>query len=99
MKVSWEEVISMPRNKARNVALVDKKTKRASVRRLLGYVFKYYPIQFVVVVICIILVTASSVAGSYFTGTIMVNKYLYLALQPGGVMDWKGFNIAITTLA
>lgn len=89
----------MPRNKARNVAPVDKKTKRASVRRLLGYVFKYYPIQFVVVVICILLVTASSVAGSYFTGTIMVNKYLDPALEPGGVMDWKGFNIAITTLA
>ncbi len=99
MKASWEEVISMPRSKARNVAPVDKKTKRASTRRLLGYVFRYYPVQFVVVLFCIVFVTISSVAGSYFTGTIMVNKYLNPALEPGGTMDWKGFNIAITILA
>ncbi len=89
----------MPQNKARNVTQVDKKTKKASVRRLLGYVFKFYPIQFVVVFLCIILVTASNVAGSYFTGTIMVDKYLNPALEPGGSMDWTGFNIALLILA
>ncbi len=89
----------MPQNKARNVSTVDKKTKKASIKRLLGYVFKFYPIQFVVVLLCIILVTGSNVAGSYFTGTIMVDKYLNPALSEGGVMDWKGFNIAILVLA
>ncbi len=89
----------MPQSKARNMSTVDRKTKKASVRRLLGYVFKYYPIQFIVVFLCIILVTGSNVAGSYFTGTIMVDKYLNPALEKGGVMDWKGFNIAILTLA
>lgn len=89
----------MPQNKARNVSAVDKKTKKASIKRLLGYVFKFYPIQFVVVLLCIILVTGSNVAGSYFTGTIMVDKYLNPALSEGGVMDWKGFNIAILVLA
>lgn len=88
----------MPQSKTRNMQPVERKTKRASLKRLLGYVFKYYPVLFVVVIICILAVTISSVAGSYFTGTILVNQYIQPALD-GKEMDWNKFSLAFVLLA
>ena len=73
----------MPRTNTRgmrNVTKVSKKDKLHSVSRLLGYVFKYYPWQFAIVLVCIIMSSATGVIGSYFLGTVFVNDYFMPAL-------------------
>lgn len=89
----------MPRSKPMNVAEVKKGEKRASTKRLLSYVFKYYPAQFVIVVVSILLSTIANVAGSYFTGNILVNQYLTPVLEQGQEFKSQEFTLAIVLLA
>jgi len=101
------------RIKGRNVAPVSKGARLNSVKRLLSYVFKYYPWQFVLVIICILSSSLASVLGSYFVGTVLVNQCLTPALnavtdQSGNIIsglqassyfDYQYFYITIATMA
>ena len=70
---------------ARNMNMVSGKARNAAVRRLLSYVFKYYPAQFVIVLVCVLLSSFTSVASAYFTGNILVNEYLMPSLNVGSL--------------
>jgi ATP-binding cassette subfamily B multidrug efflux pump len=88
----------------RNMAPVSRKEKLHSVRRLLGYVFKYYPLQFVVVLLCIVFSSGAGVIGSYFVGTIIINGYVSPYFQEGvsnTIGDYNGlpFSGAILIMA
>lgn len=60
----------------RNMNPVDKKAKFGATARLLKYVFKYYPGEFFLVALFVILTATSSAIGSYFIGKIVVGQYL-----------------------
>jgi ATP-binding cassette, subfamily B, multidrug efflux pump len=87
----------------RNMTPVTTKQKLHAVKRLLGYVFKYYPWQFVVVLFCIIISSGVGVVGSYFIGTILINDYISPALDAGSLViaDYQGisFGTAILIMA
>ena len=70
---------------ARNMNMVSGKARSAAIRRLLGYVFKYYPAQFIVVLVCVLLASFTNVAAAYFTGNILVNEYLMPSLNSGSL--------------
>ena len=64
-------------------APVSKKAKRGAVRRLVGYVFRYYPGQFALVLLCVLLTSATSVISAYAIGNIIVNDYITPSLNAG----------------
>jgi ATP-binding cassette subfamily B multidrug efflux pump len=70
----------------RNMAPVTKKQKLHSVGRLLKYVFKYYPLQFAVVLICILFASGAGTVGSYIVGNIIVDAYLNPAIEQGSTL-------------
>ena len=70
---------------ARNMNMVSGKARNAAIRRLLSYVFKYYPAQFIVVLVCVLLSSFTNVAGGFFTGTVVVNEYIMPSLDSGSV--------------
>ncbi|MBO7121403.1 MAG: ABC transporter ATP-binding protein, partial [Bacilli bacterium] len=70
---------------ARNMNMVSGKARSAAIKRLLGYVLKYYPAQFVVVLVCVLLSSFTNVAAAYFTGQILVNEYLTPSLKAGSL--------------
>ena len=70
---------------ARNMNMVSGKARNAAIRRLLSYVFKYYPVQFIVVLICVLLSSFTNVAGGFFTGTVVVNEYIMPSLDSGSL--------------
>lgn len=51
-----------------------------ALKRLLGYVFKYYPGLFALVLLCILLSSFASVASSYFVGNILIDDFLTPAI-------------------
>ena len=65
--------------------MVSGKARSAAIKRLLGYVLKYYPAQFVVVLVCVLLSSFTNVAAAYFTGQILVNEYLTPSLKAGSL--------------
>ena len=71
----------------RNMAPVTRKQKLHSVGRLLKYVFKYYPWQFALVLICIVLSAGVGVVGSYFLGTIIIDDYVQVAIDNKIALD------------
>lgn len=85
----------------RNMTKVDKKAKRQAIGRLFGYVFKYYPWQFVIVLICIILSSSAGVVGSYIFGTVIINDYISPALtnEVTSMADWNGIPFSATIIA
>jgi ATP-binding cassette subfamily B multidrug efflux pump len=85
----------------RNMVPVSRKQKLHSVKRLLGYVIKYYPWQFAVVLLCIIISSGAGVVGSYFVGTIIINDYVTPSMSYGAIQDYNGvpFGAAILILA
>lgn len=62
----------MKQNKRR----IPKGMRWKTIKRLLGYVFKYYPWQFIVVCICVLVSTATTSIGAYVVGNILVNDYI-----------------------
>ncbi len=60
----------------RNMAPVSKRAKFGAVLRLLKYVFRYYPGEFFLVALFVLLSTSSSAIGSYFIGKIVVGQYV-----------------------
>lgn len=60
----------------RNMTPVSKKAKFSAVFRLLKYVFHYYPGEFFLVALFVLLSTGSNAIGSYFIGKIVVGQYL-----------------------
>src|SRR5574344_1041119 len=70
----------------RNMAPVTKKQKLHSVGRLLKYVFKYYPLQFAVVLICILFSSGAGTVGSYIVGNVIVDAYLNPAIAQGSTL-------------
>jgi len=64
----------MPRPKVQNPG--------ALFKRIMGYVFKYYPVQMITVVICILLTVFSSVQGTLFTKT-LIDSYIQPMLDSG----------------
>ena len=59
--------MGMPRPKVENPGLLFK--------RIMGYVFKYYPIHMIVIVICIFTTVFSSVQGTLFTRS-LIDEYI-----------------------
>jgi ATP-binding cassette subfamily B multidrug efflux pump len=89
-----------------NYAPVSRKEKRHAVSRLLQYVFKYYPFRFVLVVLAIVIASASGVIGSYFVGTVFLNTYIQPALDgmnattsAESLFNYQGFYMMIGILA
>jgi len=70
-----------PSKNPRNMAPVSRKAKRGAIRRLLRYVFKYYPWQFFLVVFLVLLSSAVTALGSYFIGTVVVDHFILDANQ------------------
>ena len=64
----------MPRPKVKNPG--------ALFKRIMGYVFKYYPVHMVTVVVCILLTVFSSVQGTLFTKT-LIDSYIQPMLDAG----------------
>jgi ATP-binding cassette subfamily B protein len=69
-----------------------------TIKRLLGYIFHYYPWQFALVVLCIIVSSGVSVVGSFFIGNIVIDDYVTPALN-GAAFDQAGFTGAIIAMA
>ncbi|MBO5624071.1 MAG: ABC transporter ATP-binding protein, partial [Butyrivibrio sp.] len=64
----------MPRPKVQNPG--------ALFKRIMGYVFKYYPVHMVTVLVCILLTVFSSVQGTLFTKT-LIDSYIQPMLDTG----------------
>lgn len=64
------------RRGARNVEKVSGAQKAKAIKRLLGYVFKYYPWQFALVILFVLLSSLGGVMGSYFVGNILIDSYI-----------------------
>lgn len=75
----------MPPIKRRNMAKVSGKAKLAAVGRLLRYIFKYYPVQFIVVLICVLASSGANVIGSSFVGQVIVDAYLTPSFEAGSL--------------
>jgi ATP-binding cassette subfamily B multidrug efflux pump len=87
----------------RNISHVSNADKKKSVSRLIKYVFKYYPWQFVVVLLCIALSSIASTIGSYFVGTVFIDEYFKPALPAKNYtplpFNQEGFNKMLVLLA
>lgn len=59
-----------------NKPINNKKNDKAALGRLLSLVVKNYPFLFTLVIVCILLSSFASVAGSYFVGNILIDKFL-----------------------
>ncbi|WP_022773047.1 ABC transporter ATP-binding protein [Butyrivibrio sp. AE2015] len=64
----------MPRPKVQNPG--------ALFKRIMGYVFKYYPLHMITVLVCILLTVFSSVQGTLFTKT-LIDSYIQPMLDSG----------------
>jgi ATP-binding cassette subfamily B multidrug efflux pump len=71
----------------RNMAPVTNKQKLHSVGRLLKYVFKYYPLQFALVLICIVFSSGAGSIGSYIVGNIIVDAFISPVIENGVSLD------------
>ena len=60
----------------RNTQKIHGKEKTAAIKRLLGYVFKYYPWQFALVLLFVLFSSLGGVLGSYFVGNVLVDSYI-----------------------
>jgi ATP-binding cassette subfamily B multidrug efflux pump len=89
----------MPRTKPMNVKPVTKEVRKASTKRLIGYVFRYYPWQFALVSLSILISTIASASGSYFAGAILVNQYLTPTIKDGVAFNWDSFTLTIIVMA
>ncbi len=65
----------------------NKTQTNGAMKRLLGMVFKYYPGYFAIVIISTIIVSFTSVANSYFVGTILVDQFITPALTKFGELN------------
>ena len=54
---------------------------KKSLPRLIKYVFKYYPLRFIIVFVCIIASSISGAISSYFIGNILVTNFITPALE------------------
>jgi len=64
----------MPRPKIENPG--------ALFKRIMGYVFKYYPLHMVIVVVCILVTVASNIQGTFFTKS-LIDSYIKPLLESG----------------
>ncbi|MBO5622734.1 MAG: ABC transporter ATP-binding protein, partial [Butyrivibrio sp.] len=64
----------MPRPKVENPGLLFK--------RIMGYVFKFYPVHMITIVVCIFVTVFSSVQGTLFTRT-LIDSYIQPMLESG----------------
>jgi ATP-binding cassette subfamily B protein len=60
----------MPNKKAKRGPRLSFKAMMKNLRRLLGYLWKYYPLQFVLVLVAILLSTLANAIGSLYMGQI-----------------------------
>lgn len=81
------------------MAPVSRKAKIQSVKRLLGYVFKYYPWQFILVIVCVLLSSGAGVVGSYFLGTVVIDDYINPALKAGSAIGpYQGIDFGVAIM-
>jgi hypothetical protein len=71
----------------RNMTPVSRRQKLHSVGRLLKYVTKYYPWQFVIVLLCVILSSSTGAIGAYIIGNVIVDSYINPAVKSGLALD------------
>lgn len=62
--------------RGRNVTPVSRKDKRGAVRRLMGYVFKYYPGRFILMSLLVLTNSAMTALGSYFIGSVVIDQFV-----------------------
>lgn len=78
-----------PSKNGANMETVSRKRMAHTTGRLLKYVFKYYPRQFALVLLCIIISSATGAVGSFFIGTVIVDSYISPAVEAGlSSLDW-----------
>lgn len=93
---------NMPRPSkiARKMEHVSKKEKMSSIKRLLGYVFKYYPLQFFFVCIFILISSGAGVVGSFLLGKVSDEADILAKLYAqSSALDFSTFNILIIIMA
>ena len=61
------------------------KTGASGMKRLLSIVWKKYPALFVLVIVSVFVVSFSSVASSFFVGTILIDNFITPAMEKVGV--------------
>ena len=61
------------------------KTDTSGMKRLLSIVWKKYPALFVLVIVSVFVVSFSSVASSFFVGTILIDNFITPAMEKVGV--------------
>lgn len=90
----------MPRARPRNVNKVSTKVALSSLGRLLKRIMKNYPIQFIIVIFCVIISSGASVVGSYFIGNIIIGDLLEPYIE-GSItsFDWDALARNIIVMA
>lgn len=78
---------------------VSKQDKLKAIRRLVGMVLKYYPIQFILVVLLILISSSAGVIGSYLLGTVLIDNYIKPAITNIQNFDAEGFGRVIIIMA
>ena len=74
----------MPRNNTRGrVSLKDIKSNGATLKRLFGMLFKTYPIQLIIAIVCIFISVIANVQGTMFMQT-LIDSYILPMLKDGG---------------
>ena len=68
------------------------------LKRLLGYVMKYYKVHMIVIVICIIVSVLASLRGTMFTRT-LIDKYLTPFVENGTPVDFHALLIDMLIVA
>ncbi|RKM63192.1 ABC transporter ATP-binding protein [Butyrivibrio sp. XB500-5] len=69
----------------------------ALLSRIMGYVFKYYPIHMITVLVCILVTVFSSIQGTFFTKS-LIDSYIQPMLDSGS-NDFTPLLLAIARVA
>jgi ATP-binding cassette subfamily B protein len=88
----------------RNEKAMKTAKKSGATKRLLGYVFKYYPGQFALVCVFLLLNTVCAAFGSYFIGQILIDQIITPALPEsmggqGLAFDYSMLAISVSVVA
>ncbi len=77
-----KEIKGGPGNRGRGMPRPKVENPGALFKRIMGYVFKFYPVHMFVVLACILLTVFSSVQGTLFTKT-LIDSYIQPMLDSG----------------
>ena len=84
----------MPRINVKQMGNFDKK---GTFKRLIKYLFKSYPVHFVIILICIVLSAVGSIAASYFMPR-FIDEVIMAGIEANGSVPGAGFDSVRPTL-